>query len=134
MFRPPGLRQRVGRFFARVNGDPMLEEPQQPTADTLADLQRDLALAKARVTHLEAAVESHGRIGQAMGILMARYGIGADAAFAALARVSQRHNLKLRPLADAVITTTTGSDRSLPRELTEALEELLRAGEKPPVD
>ena len=109
----------------------MLEEQQQPTDATLAELQRALELARARVAHLEAAVEAHGRIGQAMGILMARYGIGADAAFAALARVSQHHNLKLRRLADAVITTTTGGDTSLPRELTGALEELLRSGEDP---
>lgn len=107
----------------------MLEESQQPTDASLAELQRELELARGKVAQLEAAVEAHGRIGQAMGILMARYSIGADAAFAALARVSQRHNLKLRRLADAVINTTTGTDRTLPRELTDALEELLRSSE-----
>jgi hypothetical protein len=112
----------------------MHEGPQQPTDGTLADLQRELELARTRVARLEVAVEAHGRIGQAMGIVMARYGIGEDAAFAILARVSQRHNLKLRRLADAVIKTTTDGDPSLPRELNEALEELLRTGETPPRD
>jgi hypothetical protein len=112
----------------------MPDEPQQPTDDALAHLHRELDLARAKVAQLEAALESHGRIGQAMGILMARYGIDADPAFASLARVSQRHNLKLRILADAVIKTTTGGHTALPRELTEALEELLLAGEEPLAD
>jgi AmiR/NasT family two-component response regulator len=109
----------------------MLDESQLPTGATLAELQRELEAARAKVVQLEAAVEAHGRIGQAMGVLMARYGIGPDPAFAALARVSQRHNLKLRRLADAVICATTGEDTALPRELLDALEELLRAGEGP---
>jgi hypothetical protein len=33
-----------------------------------------------------------------------------------------------------VIKTTTGGDTALPRELTEALRELLRAGEEPQQD
>jgi hypothetical protein len=128
-----GLQQRV-RPLSLPAGDPMLDETQQPTDDTLAHLHRELELARAKVAQLEAALESHGRIGQAMGILMARYGIDADPAFGSLARVSQRHNLKLRILADAVIKTTTGEHTLLPRELTEALEELFPAGEDPQPD
>jgi hypothetical protein len=109
----------------------MLDEPQQPTDDTLARLHHELELARAKVAQLEAALESHGRIGQAMGILMARYGIDAEHAFGSLAHVSQRHNLKLRILADAVIQTITGEHTALPRELTEALEELLPTWEEP---
>jgi AmiR/NasT family two-component response regulator len=56
--------------------------------------------AQDRIEHLKRAVDSHGLIGQAMGILMCRYGITADTAFATLGRVSQAHNLKLRALSD----------------------------------
>jgi hypothetical protein len=111
----------------------MHEAPQQPTDDTLADLRRELELARARVVHLEAAVVAHGRIGQAMGILMTRYGIGPEAAFAALRRVSQQHNVKLRSLAEAIIATIASQETPLPRELTSALEEILRRGEDPTV-
>ena len=100
-------------------------------ADAEAALRAELGKAAERIAHLERAVESHGIIGQAVGILMCRYGIRAEAAFAALTRVSQHHNLKLRCLADATIDTTSGQASPLPREVTEALEELLRAGETP---
>lgn len=112
----------------------MLDETAEPTATQLIALQDELEKARLRVQQLEHAVETHGRIGQAMGILMARYGIGNEAAFAALARVSQNHNLKLRRLADAVIATIGPSKPSLPRELTDALEDILRTGENPPLD
>ena len=91
-------------------------------------LRADLDRALARIQQLEFAVETHGRIGQAMGILMRRYSICSDAAFAALCRVSQHHNIKLRTLAESVIETVTTPDCSMPREIREALEELLRHG------
>jgi hypothetical protein len=105
----------------------MLKNSPAPTATAP---RTDLDVARARIVQLERAVESHGVIGQAMGILMCRYSINADAAFAALIRASQGHNLKLRCLADAVIDTTTGRDVAIPRELTKALEEILRTGER----
>jgi hypothetical protein len=91
----------------------------------------DLHKALERIAQLERAVESHGLIGQAMGILMCRYSITSEAAFAALTRASQHHNLKLRCLAEATIDTIAGRGVALPREVEEALEEILRAGETP---
>jgi hypothetical protein len=44
-------------------------------------------------------------IGQAKGILMERYGINADRAFALLVRASQNRNVKLRDLAVELTTT-----------------------------
>jgi len=55
--------------------------------------------------------------------------ISADAAFSAMSRVSQCHNLKVRALADAVIATIDEPGTALPRDLRDALEELLRLGE-----
>lgn len=51
------------------------------------------------VTGLETALSSRHDIGVAQGILMARYGLTADQAFAALRRVSQHRNVKLRDVA-----------------------------------
>lgn len=83
-----------------------------------------------RLEQLERAVEAHGRIGQALGVLMGRYQISDSCAFAALARVSQQHNLKLRALAEAVIVTATAPGHQLPRELAEAVGDLMP---EPPV-
>jgi GAF domain-containing protein len=53
--------------------------------------------------HLREALESRDVIGQAKGILMARRGCTADAAFDALRKVSQHRNIKLRDIAEQVV-------------------------------
>ena len=55
--------------------------------------------------NLQLALESRGVIDQAKGILMERYRLTADQAFAALARVSQQTNTKLRDVAAGVVGT-----------------------------
>jgi GAF domain-containing protein len=52
-------------------------------------------------------VDARNLIGQAQGILMQRYGLTAEKAFAVLRRYSQIHNIKLAQLAEQL--TTTGS-------------------------
>ncbi|MGY1638887.1 GAF and ANTAR domain-containing protein [Geodermatophilus sp. SYSU D00742] len=65
-----------------------------------------LALAAAeREEHLEAALRSRDRIGQAKGILMERYRLTPDQAFAVLASISSHTNRKLRDIADEIATT-----------------------------
>jgi AmiR/NasT family two-component response regulator len=51
------------------------------------------------VTNLRQALSSRAVIDQAKGILMARHGIDAEAAFALLSETSQRENVKVRDLA-----------------------------------
>jgi hypothetical protein len=51
------------------------------------------------------AVHSRGLIGQAQGMLMQRYGLTAESAFAVLRRYSQQRNTKLVVLADQITTT-----------------------------
>jgi hypothetical protein len=80
---------------------------QEQAGDEIAALQASLTDAQDRIEHLKRAVDSHGLIGQAMGILMCRDGITADTAFATLGRVSQAHHLKLRVLSESVIATVT---------------------------
>ena len=62
-------------------------------ADSLADAERE-------IKQLQQAVESRTVIGQAEGILMERFNIPPDQAFAVLRRVSQEHNVKLNRIAD----------------------------------
>lgn len=70
-----------------------------------------VALESARGTeHLRRAVDARNLIGQAQGILMERFNIGADQAFQVLRRYSQDNNLKLHSVAQRLIDT-----RSLPR-------------------
>ncbi|MEU4292621.1 GAF and ANTAR domain-containing protein [Kribbella sp. NPDC026596] len=62
------------------------------------------AIAQAR--HRESilnAVEARKLIGQAVGILMQRFDIGADLAFHVLSRHSQHSNIKLREIAEYVL-------------------------------
>jgi GAF domain-containing protein len=56
---------------------------------------------------LAAALESRTVIGQAIGMLMERYGLDEDRAFDVLRRLSSQENIKLRDLAAQVVATRT---------------------------
>ncbi|MEO8851813.1 MAG: GAF and ANTAR domain-containing protein [Allobranchiibius sp.] len=63
-----------------------------------------LALDSANtIEHQSMALDTRTEIGQAQGILMARSGLTADAAFAYLQRLSQTSNRKLRVIAQEVL-------------------------------
>lgn len=69
-------------------------------------LARHAALAVStaqREAGLLQAVDTHALIGQAQGVLMERYGLESDAAFAVLARYSQDHNMKLYDVAERLL-------------------------------
>lgn len=73
-----------------------------------------VALASARTTeNLWQAVDARKLVGQAQGILMERYQLTADQAFAVLMRYSQDNNIKLRAVAEGLV-----SSRELPGEPT----------------
>ncbi len=55
--------------------------------------------------HLHAAMTTRNLIGQAQGILMERFKVTAEQAFAALSRVSQESNVKLRDVAQRLVDT-----------------------------
>ncbi|BCJ34138.1 hypothetical protein Athai_16410 [Actinocatenispora thailandica] len=61
--------------------------------------------AARRIANMTVALQSRDLIGQAKGIVMERYKLGADAAFALLSRASQERNVKLRDLAAEVTAT-----------------------------
>ncbi|WP_432503411.1 GAF and ANTAR domain-containing protein [Kineococcus arenarius] len=65
-----------------------------------------IALADAeQLVHVRTAMAGRDVIGQAKGILMERYKITADQAFALLTRVSQDSNRKLREIAEELAAT-----------------------------
>lgn len=65
-----------------------------------------VALAQARQElTLEQAMDSRKIIGIALGLLMERYDLDADQAFAVLRRYSQDNNIKLRAVAERLIAT-----------------------------
>jgi GAF domain-containing protein len=65
-----------------------------------------VALAATRnQTNLWRAIDARKLIGQAQGILMERFDLDADQAFAVLRRYSQDNNIKLREVAQRLIDT-----------------------------
>jgi GAF domain-containing protein len=63
------------------------------------------ARATTDVTNMRRAMLSRSVIEQAKGILMERYKITAEQAFTLLTHASQRHNVKLREVAEELATT-----------------------------
>jgi GAF domain-containing protein len=61
---------------------------------------------------LNQALASRKVIGQAIGIVMERYRIDADRAFQFLLRASSSSNIKLRDVAEEIVTTSIESYRS----------------------
>lgn len=78
--------------------------------DELGDLfvhQAGTAIAYAQeIDDLRAALEARRTIGQAIGILMERYELTDERAFAFLARLSSHRNVKLRQVAQEVVEET----------------------------
>jgi len=61
--------------------------------------------ASQNAAHLKTAISTRTLIGRAEGILMERFGMPADQAFAVLRRVSQRRNVKLNRVAEELVRT-----------------------------
>jgi ANTAR domain len=61
--------------------------------------------------HLHQALETRKTIGQAIGIVMERYRIDAEAAFQFLIRTSMASNIKVRDVAEEVVTASVESYR-----------------------
>jgi len=93
--------------------------PEDMALAALFARQGALALGYARSEEgLREALETRTVIGQAQGVLMERFEIDADRAFATLRRYSQHHNIKLKALCHQLVET-----RALPQQPDEALSE-----------
>ncbi len=67
----------------------------------------EVSLADDRADNLQAALARSRTIGAAIGILVERYRLTPDGAFAVLARVSQHHNRKVADVATELLETGT---------------------------
>jgi GAF domain-containing protein len=66
--------------------------------------QAAMAISYAQeIDNLEQAIHTRGTIGQAVGIVMERYNLNDERAFAFLTRLSQDHNVKLRRVAEEIV-------------------------------
>ncbi|MEY2396989.1 MAG: hypothetical protein QOJ00_163 [Actinomycetota bacterium] len=110
----PLVVQDVGRGALNLYGRvPAAFPPEDENRALLLAQLAAVAIANSEVywrtfaltQNLRAALESRDVIGQAKGILMAQHGITADEAFTRLRHASQRHNQKLRAIADIVAFT-----------------------------
>ncbi len=109
-----GLRSQIGvRMFADAMGraglniyseqESGLDESSAEVAEVFA-AQAALAMGKARAIHqLEEGMRSRQRIGVAVGILMQRYSMSEERAFAYLVRESSHGNKKLRDVAAEMV-------------------------------
>jgi uncharacterized protein YigA (DUF484 family) len=116
-----GLGFRSVRSFVLANRDPFgavtlySRHPSFFRTDSLAAERGFAQQASIAITvgvereQLRRARDSRGIIGQAQGILMERYEITAEQAFAVLTRYSSHLNQKLRLVAERIV-----SERSLP--------------------
>lgn len=96
MLEPDKLAELVAR--ARLRDHP-------PAADT-TDADAFIGAAVDEIENLRGAVAHRTTIGQATGILMERFGLDADTAFATLAQLSQETNRKLYDIADELAHET----------------------------
>jgi GAF domain-containing protein len=100
--RPAGLL-----LVGHTDPDTFVSEDDEAIAHIIAR-HASIAVAGARQqATLAQAVDARKLVGQAMGILMERYNIGDDQAFAILRRYSQDTNTKLRTIALDLIRTRT---------------------------
>ena len=88
------------------NTEPYAFEPDDDAVAHILARHASVALANARQeASLWQAIDARRLVGQAQGILMERFDIDADKAFAVLRRYSQDNNLKLRDVAQRLIET-----------------------------
>lgn len=97
----------------RIAADEMIVADLLAQAFALA-VDRVLAAQQAadRESNLHRAIESHRLVGQAIGILIERHRMTANAALARLKTASQNRNLKLRELARRMIETGQDPERA----------------------
>jgi GAF domain-containing protein len=99
----------VGAFslYALDDADAAVDLSLLELAQALAGQAAALLELARTAADLRTAMVTRQRIGQACGILMSRFVLTDAQAFSALTRASQHRNLKIRELAQEVITTGT---------------------------
>lgn len=102
LFETPTSQGALNLYSGRVGAFEDLR-----TVNELFAHQSAMALAYAReIDSLEQAVRTRKTIGQALGIVMERYDLTDERAFAFLTRLSQHRNVKLRLVAQEIVAET----------------------------
>lgn len=95
---------RIGALNLYATRPAAFGEAAQEVASVFA-IHAAVAIGSARLEEqLRGALESRGQIGRAVGIVMARNGLAPIPAFELLKLASQHRNLRLRNLAEEVVT------------------------------
>jgi hypothetical protein len=109
--------------------DAPIDEAVRRLASTFAGqaaIALDQVALRAQVGHLMTALDTNREIAAAVGVLMARRGLGYDNAFALLRQESQRANRKLRLVASDVLHTGGLPDPTTPSGRTSAVPSLAK--------
>jgi hypothetical protein len=96
---------RVTCAAARERRESRFRALDTPRIDGRTSFASELDGLRAKVENLERALVTARRIGMALGILMARYGLTEERAFDALRLASHRTQRKIRDIADDVVLT-----------------------------
>lgn len=89
-------------------GDMVGVTEQLHTLSVFADAQEELEQSSAdEIAQMRLAIQTRDIIGQAKGMLMERYGIGAAAAFDLLRKLSQDTNIRLVSIAERLVEAET---------------------------
>jgi GAF domain-containing protein len=103
-------RTVVGVMSCYARCPDLFDEAAVERARLLADhaaVAIELAVAEDRADNLQAALQRSRSIGAAVGILVERYRLTPDDAFALLSRLSQDHNRKVADVAAQLLETGT---------------------------
>ena len=115
--------QAAFRLFTRhgTEGALNLYSPKLGAFADLADVaalfrsQAGIVIAYAHeITNLREALETRTTIGKAMGIVMERYRLNDERAFAFLTRLSQHRNVKLRQVAEELVNELAANAEASP--------------------
>jgi GAF domain-containing protein len=87
-----------------LDGEPVTDEALELAQAFAAQCAATLAFAR-KADQMEIAMLTRQQIGQAVGVLMERYGLSPEAAFNYLRRVSQTRNVKVREVARKLVST-----------------------------
>lgn len=98
-----GDPRSVGTLFVYAPRVDAFDEEDVATVRILASHAAVAVRQNRREANMQRALDSRTVIGQAEGIVMAKYNVTADQAFAVLTRCSQLGNVKLREVAGHVV-------------------------------
>lgn len=97
----------VGALNLYATAPGSFDEHDRDTGAALAAHAALAVVASQKIENLEIALDSRATIGQAVGIVMERFDLEPDRAFAVLSRLSQDLNRKVREVAQELVVTRT---------------------------